>query len=184
MDFLKGSISLPRTVISFSPLTNAGDVLPILSRIGIFGGATEFQQEEIFRWLEVGIVHEGQYIFQKGEEPSHIYIVKRGEIELLIPGADVTIQKKRLGVGECFGQVALMSMNRHAISAVASENSEVIVLSRRSLHQLRHEDIELFALLIMNIARELARRLTYTDEMLLNSFHQREEMAGVPFSGK
>jgi CRP/FNR family cyclic AMP-dependent transcriptional regulator len=171
-------------VISFSPLRNTSDVLPILSRIGIFGGATEFQQEEIFRWLEIGIVQHGQYIFEKGEEPSHIYIVKRGEIELLIPGAGVTIQKKRLSVGECFGQVALMSMNRHAISAVASEDSEVIVLSRRSLHQLRHEDIELFALLIMNIARELARRLTYTDEMLLNSYHHREELAAMPFSGK
>jgi CRP/FNR family cyclic AMP-dependent transcriptional regulator len=171
-------------VIAFAPLTNSSEVLPILSRIGIFGGATEFQQEEIFRWLEIGIVQQGQSVFEKGEEPSHIYVVKRGEIELLIPGADVTIQKKKLGVGECFGQVALMSMHRHAISAVASEQSEIIVLSRRSLHQLRHEDIELFALLIMNIARELARRLTYTDEMLLNSFNHREDQMAVPCSGK
>jgi CRP-like cAMP-binding protein len=171
-------------VIAFAPLTNSSEVLPILSRIGIFGGATEFQQEEIFRWLEVGTVQQGEYIFEKGEEPSHIYIVKRGAIELLIPSADVTIQKKTLGVGECFGQVALMSMHRHAISAVASECSEVIVLSRRSLHQLRHEDIELFALLIMNIARELARRLTFTDEMLLNSYSNRDELMAMPFGAK
>ncbi len=184
LDFYTGFDSLPGTVIAFAPLSSTADVLPILSRIGIFGGATEFQQEEIFRWLELGVVRQGEYIFRKGEEPSHIYIVKRGEIELLIPGADVTIQKKKLSVGECFGQVALMSMHRHAISAVASEDSEVIVLSRRSLHQLRHEDIELFALLIMNIARELARRLTFTDEMLLNSYNQREELTAVPFGGK
>ena len=170
-------------MISFSPLRNANSVLPILSRIGIFGGATEFQQGEIFSRLEIGIVEEGTYIFEKGEEPSHIYIVKSGEIKLLIPGADVIIQKKKLGVGECFGPVALMSMQRHAISAVASERSEIIVLSRRSLHQLRHDDIELFALLILNIARELARRLTFTDQMLLNSYNHKEETA-LPFAGK
>ncbi len=160
------------SLISFSPLRNTREVLPILSQIAIFGGATEFQQQEIFRRLEIGIIEEGEYIFQKGDEPSHIYIVKSGEIELLIPGADVTIQKKKLGIGECVGQVALMSMQPHAVSAVAAERSELIVLSRRAMHQLRHEDIELFALLMMNIARELARRLKFTDEMLLDSYHE------------
>jgi CRP/FNR family transcriptional regulator, cyclic AMP receptor protein len=162
-------------MITFSPLNNTREVLPILSRIAIFGGATESQQQEIFRRLEIGVIEKGSYIFQKGDEPSHIYIVKSGEIELLIPGADVTIQKKKLGIGECVGQVALMSMQSHAVSAVAGERSELIVLSRRAMHQLRHEDIELFALLMMNIARELARRLNFTDEMLLDSYHEENQ---------
>jgi len=166
----------------FAPLKNAREVFSILSRIAIFGGATEFQQEEIFRRLETGVIAKGAHIFDKGDDPSHIYIVKSGEIELSIPGAAVTIQKKKLGVGECFGQVALMSMQSHVISAVAAERSEIIVLSRRALHQLRHEDIELFALLMMNIARELARRLVFTDKMLLDSYasdrHAHEQMVG------
>jgi CRP-like cAMP-binding protein len=161
----------------FAPLKNPREVFPILSRIAIFGGATEFQQEEIFRRLETGVIQKGEYIFHKGDDPSHIYIVKSGEIELSIPGAEVTIQKKKLGVGECFGQVALMSMTPHVISAVAGEKSEIIVLSRRALHQLRHEDIDLFALLMMNIARELARRLVFTDKMLLDSYHADEKNA-------
>ncbi len=170
-------------MICFSPIKDSREVLPILSRIAIFGGATEIQQREIFRRLETGTIEKGTYIFRKGEEPSHIYIVKSGEVELLIPGADVTIQKKALGVGECFGQVALMSMQQHAVSAVASEPSEIIVLSRSALHQLRHEDIELFALLMMNIARELARRLKFTDEMLLNSYHDESERTADRFAG-
>lgn len=171
-------------VISFSPLKNSREVFPILSQIAIFGGATEFQQQEIFRRLETGLIHKGQYIFNKGEEASHIYIVKSGEIELLIPGNEVTIQKKKLGVGECFGQVALMSMQNHVVSAVAGEDSEIIVLSRRALHQLRHEDIELFVLLMMNIARELARRLIFTDKMLLDSYSAEEKQKPVPLVGK
>ena len=159
-------------MICFSPLKNTREVLPILSRIAIFGGATELQQDNLFRRLEIGMIKKGEQIFSKGEEASHIYIVKSGQIELLIPSADVTIHKTKLGVGECFGQVALMSLQPHAVSAVASADSEIIVLSRRAMHQLRHDDIELFALLIMNIARELARRLKFTDEMLLDSYHE------------
>jgi CRP/FNR family transcriptional regulator, cyclic AMP receptor protein len=164
------------TVTPFAPLKNCREVYPILSRIAIFGGATEFQLEEIFRRLETGVIPKGEHIFDRGGEPSHIYIVKSGEVELSIPGTEVTIQKKRLGVGECFGQVALMSMQPHAVTAIAGETSEIIVLSRGALHQLRHEDITLFALLMMNIARELARRLIFTDKMLLDSYDHEERV--------
>jgi CRP/FNR family transcriptional regulator, cyclic AMP receptor protein len=170
--------------IPFTPLKNGHEVFPILSQIAIFGATTEIQQQEIFRRLETGLIPKGQPIFHKGDDASHIYIVKSGEIELSIPGNDVTIQKKKLGVGECFGQVALMSMQPHAVSAIAGEDSEVIVLSRRALHQLRHEDIELFALLMMNIAREMARRLIFTDKMLLDSFHTDEKSRLAALTGK
>ena len=60
-----------------------------------------------------------------------------------------------------------MAMRRHTSTAIALEDSEVMVLSREALWQLRREDIELFALLMMNIARELARRLKLTDDILL-----------------
>ena len=61
-----------------------------------------------------------------------------------------------------------MSMHRHTATAIATEESDLIVLSRHALIQLKHDDIGLFALLMMNLARELARRLYLTDQMLLD----------------
>ncbi len=159
---------------TFVPLENPQEVISILSRISIFGGVTDDQQNEIFRRLEVGTVKKGQFVFQKGDEPSHVYIVERGLIELFIPDKEHIIEKKRLGVGECFGQVAVMSIHQHTISAVALEDSTLIVLSRRALYQLHQEDIALFALLMMNLARELARRLQFMDHLLLESVHTHE----------
>ena len=60
-----------------------------------------------------------------------------------------------------------MSMHRHTATAITASDSEIIVLSKTALIELRHEDVELFALLMMNLARELARRLYITDQMLL-----------------
>ena len=155
----------------FLPLENPAEVISILSRISIFGGITEAQQSEVFGRLETGSIKKGQFVFQKGDEPSHIYIVKSGCIELFIPDQEANIRKKRLGVGECFGQVAVMSIHQHTVSAVAIEDAEFIVLSKHALHQLHHEDVGLFALLMMNIARELARRLQFMDTLLLDSTH-------------
>ena len=125
------------------------------------------QRETIFRQLELWPLEKGDFVFQKGDEPSDIYIVTSGKIDLQLTENDVLIHKHELNVGECFGEASFMSMHRHTTTAVATEKSEIIVLSRHALLQLKHEDIELFALLMMNLARELARRLYLTDQMLL-----------------
>lgn len=83
---------------------------------------------------------------------------------MFIPDHERRVEKKKLGVGDCFGQVAVMSIHQHTILAVALEDCEFIVLSKRALLQLHHEDLELFALLIL---RELARRLQWVDTLLL-----------------
>ena len=152
---------------TFSPLADAESVFPILSDIALFGGMTERQLSGVCRWLEQGTFVQGEHIFQKGDNPSHIYIVTRGKIDLLIVEQGIALQKKTLVAGDCFGEASLMSMQRHAATAVAREDSDVIVLSKHALLRLQKEDAALFSLLMMNIARELARRLRLTDDILL-----------------
>jgi CRP/FNR family cyclic AMP-dependent transcriptional regulator len=160
---------------NFVPLEDIESVVPILSDIAIWGGVTEEQSDKIFKQLETGIFKEGEHIFKKGDEPSHIYIVRKGKIGLLIIDQQINLLKKTLVTGECFGVASLMAMRRHTSTAIALENSEVLVLSREALWQLRREDIELFALLMMNIARELARRLKLTDDILLQYMHTHKD---------
>ena len=138
----------------------------------MWGGLTTKQQEKIYKRLEVGTFKKGEYIFRQGEQPTHIYLVKTGRVELLTSDQEVTVHKETITAGGSFGVAALMAMQKSTISAVALEDSEIIVLSRKALIELRHEDAELFALLMMNVARELARKLIMTDDMLLQ--HVRE----------
>ena len=152
----------------FVPLEYIESSPPILSDIAVWGGMSEAQHDKILKRLEAGIFKKGEDIFQKGDEPSCIYIVRKGKVVLLIADKQVNFEKKTLMAGECFGVASLMAMQRHTSTAVALEDSEIMVLSREALFQLRHEDIELFALLMMNIARELARRLKLTDDILLH----------------
>ncbi len=160
-----------------SPLTDFDSVHAVISQLRIFGGVTERQWAELFRHLEMWKVPAGEVIFQKGDEPLHIHIVKSGKIDLQIREEEVVIHKHELHVGECFGEASLMSMHKHTATAVAAVDSEIIVLSRRALITLNKEDVKLFALLMMNLARELARRLYITDQMLLEATARRKATA-------
>jgi len=160
---------------TFTPLADIESVLPILSEIAIFGGFLDRQLSEILKYLEEGILGQGEYVFQRGDEPSYIYIVKKGKIDLLITKQKLILKKKTLAVGDCFGEASLMAMHKHTATAVALEDSEVMVLSRPALMHLQKQDAKLFALLMMNIARELARRLELTDEILLHYIHSHED---------
>jgi len=155
----------------FTQIKDIEPVRLILSQISVFGAVSEEKQARLFQRLETACFKTGEFIFCKGEEPTHIYMVKSGRVDLLVTDNGVVIEKAKLGVGESFGEASLMSMHKHTATAIAIEESEIIVLSRHALIQLEHEDIELFALLMMNIARELARRLKLTDDILLHYMH-------------
>jgi CRP/FNR family transcriptional regulator, cyclic AMP receptor protein len=68
-----------------------------------------------------------------------------------------------------------MAVQSHMVTALAAEETELMVLSREALLGLQHDDIKLFALLMMNIAREIARRLKLTDDILLQYVHEHKD---------
>ena len=167
-------------MITCVPPIDIESVRPILSEIAIFGGFLEQQLCQILKYLEEGLFQPGEYIFQKGDDPLHIYIVKKGKVDLLITDQEVILKKKTLVAGDCFGEASLMAMHKHTATAVALEESTVMILSRRALLRFRKEDTELFSLLMMNIARELARRLELTDEILLHYIKTRKNRVKNP----
>jgi CRP/FNR family transcriptional regulator, cyclic AMP receptor protein len=159
----------------YAAFEDVESVMSILSRISFFGGISDEERNEIFRLLEVGAFKKGEYISRRGETPSHIYIVKKGRIDLLITNNDVAIKKRDFNVGDCFGEAAMLSTINNTASFVAAEDTELIMLSRQAVNRLRHEDLHLFCVLIMNLARELARKLQFTDEILLKHEHELEK---------
>ena len=166
----------------YTPLKDVEPVISILSKISFLGGVSDAQRNKIFRLLEIVFFKKGEYVSKRGEEPSHIYIIKTGKIALLITDNEVAVRKREFNVGDCFGEAAMLSMINNTASFVAAEESELIVLSRMALNQLRREDPNLFCILIMNLARELARKLQFTDEILLRNERGYGVLAALPAS--
>lgn len=155
---------------AYLPLLEIEKVLPILNKISIFGGLTDMQLYEVFRRLETVEYQAGELIFRKGDQPSHIYIVETGRVELLLEGKRYALKRAIFEIGQCFGESAVIGIQPHTATAVAVEACQLIVLSRQALMAIFEQDAPLFGLLILNIARETCRRLNMTDEILLHYF--------------
>jgi len=152
------------------PLLEIEKVLPILNRIALFGGLSDKQLYTVFRLLERVHYDRGEFIFEAGDPPSDIYIVWTGSVELVLDAGGNSLAEAVFTVGECFGETAVIGIERHTASAVAKEDTELIVLPREGLFSLWDTDKEVFGMLVLNIAREACRRLGRADEVLLHYF--------------
>ena len=152
----------------YDPLLDVEDVLPILNKISILGGMSEAQLAKVFRVLEHVTYPAGERIFEQGENPSSIYVVLSGRVKIVADIDKNPLELVAYGEGQCFGETSAIGIEPHSATALAVEDTRLIVLPSRALHRLYKEDPELFGLLVLNIAREACRRLHRTNELLLH----------------
>jgi CRP/FNR family cyclic AMP-dependent transcriptional regulator len=144
------------------------EIRAILRKITILAGLTEQQLCRVLELLDKVTYQAGEYIFEQGQQPSHIYIIESGRVKLVAQENGACLELIVFEQGKCFGESSIIGIQPHAATAIAIEPSELMVLSRNALLSLYKTDLELFSILILNIAREACRRLHSTDEVLLH----------------
>ena len=82
-------------------------------------------------------------------------------------GAQYTL--RRMGVGACFGEMALIDFGPRSASVLADEDCTAIELSSSDLRAVYKRDLKQYALIYMNMGRELGRRLREADERLFRA---------------
>ena len=150
------------------PLVDVENVLPILNRIAIFGGLDDRQLYTVFHLLEVEHYRKGELIFRQGDAPSHIRIIRAGRVHIVENVNGTPMELFELRTGDCFGETSVMTIHQHTASALAMEDTELLVIPREKLFGLYDSDPGLFGMLMMNIAREACRRLNRTEEIMLH----------------
>jgi CRP-like cAMP-binding protein len=157
---------------TFVPLLDVDRIVAMLGQISVFGGLGDKHLYQVFRLLGKAVFEADEAIFSAGEPSEAIYIIESGAMEIVIPDAEVRIDKVHLGPGDCFGEASFVGIHRHTATATCLERSEIIALDRKAFLTLQKTDLELFALLALNLARELARRLQLTDQILIHYLHR------------
>ena len=74
----------------------------------------------------------------------------------------------RMGKRDCFGEMALIDLFPRSASVMALSDCTAIALSPDAVHQLSERNLEQFALIQMNLGRELSRRLRVADDRLFS----------------
>lgn len=96
----------------------------------------------------------GQMIFEEGQPGSIMYVVKDGEVEILV-GADVM---ETLDAGEIFGEMALIEGKGRSAGARAKIPCQVVPVSEQRFTFLVQQTPH-FALSVMKTMAERLRRM-------------------------
>lgn len=151
--------------------------IALLQAMPIFGAL----REDAIEWLltDAPCVERmaGEHYFHEGDEARCMYVIESGAVEVLKAWDGEDWPLHVLHVGDCFGEMALMDFGARSASLRAVEDTRAIEIATAALHRLYERDLEQFALIQMNLGREVARRLRATDELL---FHLR---MGAPIAG-
>ena len=85
----------------------------------------------------------GSVVFEKGTPGDALFIVLSGEVVIVdvVDGDEAEIA--RVGPGEFFGEISLLTDSTHSMSARASEDSELMVLPKETFQELLECEPEL-----------------------------------------
>ena len=147
------------------PIDN--EIHQLLKSVTIFSGVDDDNLEKIFSQCEVTEKKAGYVLIEEDTEATQIFIILSGTVKIVLNLKKDPLEIVELGPGHCVGEASIIGIQKHCASAVIDEDARVLVFPRHVLMDIYNNDKELFSLLILNIARELARRLYRTDQALL-----------------
>ena len=114
-----------------------------------------------------------EVIFNQGASPDDIYIIQRGRVKIVEELSSDSLEIISFTTGDCFGETELIGIFPYIASAVATEDTDLIVFPRKALRVLYKDHLPIFTIIILNIARESCRRLAQTDKKMFELIEKR-----------
>ena len=149
--------------------------IELLQRMPVFGAISDDTLHFLLDQVQELQMGAGQFFFREGDRADAMYVLESGEVAVLKGWRDHEIVLHHLKAGDCFGEMALLDLFPRSASVRAETDCKAMTLSCTDLYRLFERDAEQFALIQMNIGRELSRRLRLVDDLLL-----RAHMGQVP----
>ena len=153
--------------------------IELLQAMPVFGG---IRDDALLRLLDPSrerAVRSGECFFREHDAADSMFVLRSGRVAVVRTrhGQDYVLQ--RLGAGDCFGEMALMDLAPRSATVVAEEDCTAIEIGMGDLLHLYEHDPAQFALIQMNIGREVCRRLRAVDDLLF-----RERMDDSPIAAE
>ncbi len=106
------------------------------------------------------------WLLREGEAMGSMFVVEKGELVILKLFEGRQYLLSTMGRGDCIGEMALFDLMPRSASALAIAPSQLLEITAASLLEIAERDMEQFALIQMNMGREVTRRLRICEERI------------------
>ncbi len=136
-----------------------------LAGVPIFAGLTEDALDLLLRRAEDVAAASMEVILREGEPGSRFYLIKSGAVRIVKNlGTPEEVLLARLGARDFFGEMCILETLPRAASVQATEASEIVSVPSTAFYHLYQARPDQYSILLLNIARDLSRRLRRLDE--------------------
>jgi CRP-like cAMP-binding protein len=138
-----------------------------LREIGLFGALADDVLENLAKTLQPARYAPGDVIFHEGDAARELYVVLDGEVEILKTnrrGRDLRVAI--LGPNDSFGEMSLIDVQARSATVRAVAPTRLLRMTTEDLDSLYRHDLKSYAIVTLNIARDLSRRLRVADGIL------------------
>lgn len=138
-----------------------------LRNIGLFGALSDEVLEYLSQQLTVEMPPVGATLFREGDDANAMFVVISGEVEVLKKSKRAVESRVAvLGPGDWFGEMSIVDIQPRSATVRALAPSRLLRVSSADLDALYRHDLRSYAIIILNLARELSRRLRVADGIL------------------
>ncbi|MFO0663799.1 MAG: cyclic nucleotide-binding domain-containing protein [Polyangiaceae bacterium] len=152
---------------SLFPSAGAEGLKERLAEIGVFGGLSDDARAFFVDNCQFVKLAIGEVAFREGEPGREMYVLLSGELEVLKRsrrGRDTRVAI--LGPSDCFGEMSVIDLQPRSATLRALAPTKLLRISAEELDLLYRTDVKAYAMLVLNIARDLSRRLRVADGLV------------------
>jgi len=137
----------------------------------LFGGVGAAELEAIIPLLKEEHYAAGEFVVRENDHGSSMYFIRRGSAEVLkqSTSSNTELRLAVLNEGDTFGEMELIDAQIRSASVRALDDLVVFVLSSEDLYEIFEDNQPTFIIILMNIAREISRRLRKMDALVASS---------------
>ncbi|ADY13411.1 cyclic nucleotide-binding domain-containing protein [Sphaerochaeta globosa] len=140
-----------------------------LCKHSMFGGLQDDELLLIKSYLQEHTYPQNTVILQQGQSNNSVHFIVEGEVAI-VRQAETSKKQSRiittLHKGDSFGEMELIDIQSCAASVISLTETHIITLSNKDLYQISLQNLKTYTMLILNLARDISRRLRSADEML------------------
>jgi CRP-like cAMP-binding protein len=130
-----------------------------LQKHSLFGGFSREQLDKIVPLMGHETFKAGDTILTEGTPNDKIHFLVEGRV--VVTKGNVLLSE--LSEGNTFGEMEVLDIMPAAATTKALTDVTVMTMSNRALREIYHDDAKTFSLLLMNLARDLSRRVRFAN---------------------